>query len=145
MSQRLIPAAIATGSFISWLLILYAGADHPVPPGFLWAILLDLIAGVLVYVRVPIYMRWSMTRQPYRLLRVARDGAGVGLAFAAFAVLLPTTGQPGVHPNFWERSIFFSVVAIVGVVGTGVPYLLGALAAKFLPGSLAKSGPGTPG
>ena len=38
--------ALAAGHFLLWLGVLYAGADHPPPPGFLWLVALDLVASL---------------------------------------------------------------------------------------------------
>ena len=42
--------------FLFWLVVLYAGADHPPPPGFVALVLLDLAVAALVYWRVPVYL-----------------------------------------------------------------------------------------
>ena len=122
--------SLATGFFVFWLGVLYAGADHPPPTGFLWAILLDLLAAALVYIRVPTYLNWARSRTPLRVLRALRDGAGVGLIFAAVALLLPGTGQPGIHPTVVDRILWFLVLAAVGSGNAGVTYGLCALLAR---------------
>jgi hypothetical protein len=69
--------------FLVWLVILYAGADHPPPPGFIFVVLLDLVAAGLVYWRVPFYMAWIASRRRNALLFVVLDGLVAGLACAA--------------------------------------------------------------
>ena len=56
--------------FLFWLIVLYAGADHPPSPGFVAGVLLDLIAAGLVYWRVPIYLAWIASRRRNALLFV---------------------------------------------------------------------------
>lgn len=72
--------------FLFWLAVLYAGADHPPPPGFVFVVLLDLAAAGLVYWRVPVYWMWSRARGSRALPLVARDGLMAGLLFAAVAI-----------------------------------------------------------
>ena len=47
---------IAAGFFVVWVGILYAGADHPPPLGFIRLVLLCLLAAGIVYLRVPTYL-----------------------------------------------------------------------------------------
>lgn len=98
--------------------------------GFLWVILLDLLAAALVYVRAPVYVAWARTRTPFRVLRAFRDGAGVGLIFATLALMLPGSGEPGIHPKFTDRIIWFLVLAGVGAANAGATYGLCALSAR---------------
>jgi len=48
MSVRKISLYLAIGFFLVWLAILLAGADYPPPVGFVWIIVLDLVAAGLV-------------------------------------------------------------------------------------------------
>lgn len=121
---------LATGFFLVWLGVLYAGADHPPPAGFIWVILLDLIAATLVYVRVPTYRDWARTRMPFRVLRALRDGAGVGLIFATLALLVPGSGEPGIHPTFGDRVLWFLMLALVGSANAWATYGICALSAR---------------
>lgn len=122
--------SFAIGFFVFWLGVLYAGADHPPPTGFLWAILLDLLATALVYIRVPTYLNWARSRTPLRVLRALRDGAAVGLIFATVALSLPGTGEPGIHPTFVDRILWFLILAAVGSGNAGVTYGLCAMLAR---------------
>ncbi|MCG8348524.1 MAG: hypothetical protein MI924_12200 [Chloroflexales bacterium] len=88
MTDRSIAATIAVGFFVLWLCILLAGADFPPPIGFLWVILLDLIAAYLVYVRTPVYSNWLDNGEKIRgWLRALLDGLAVGLVFALATML----------------------------------------------------------
>lgn len=116
-----------------WFVVLYAGADHPPPTGFLWAILLDLIAAALVFHRVPTYLAWAVSRKSRRLICSARDGVIVGLLFAAIALVLPGTGQPGVNPHLVERLLFFVALGVVGATTGMALYLLSAAASTLTP------------
>ncbi len=113
---------LAVGFFILWLLILLAGADFPPPPGFVWVVFLDLVAGLLVYVRVPTYVRWITVKKKNRFLRACGEGLLVGLVFALGTMLLPGSGEPSVTPGWIDRVIWFVVVGLVGVVNAIVLY-----------------------
>ena len=112
---------LALAFSIAWLALLLAGADFPPPRGFLWIVLLNLIAGGCIYFRVPDYLRWQSLRLPRRLLRVVRDGIFIGLAFATVPILIGG-GEPSVTPTWIDRSIWFTVLALVGVFNTTLVY-----------------------
>jgi hypothetical protein len=131
MKPRPIRLVFAIGFFVFWLVVLYAGADHPPPTGFVWAVLLDAIAAWLVYLRVPSYMRWALDRKSYRWLRVVRDGVAVGLLFATIPLLVPGTGEPDVHPTFQHRVVWYLVLAAVGAANSMLAYSLSAMAFRL--------------
>ena len=91
---------MALAFFFGWLVVLYAGADHPPPPGFLALVLLDLGAAWVVYLRVPVYARWQRARRPGRWLRVLFEGVVAGLLVAnptsscTYTVMLAETARP---------------------------------------------------
>ena len=119
--------------FVFWLAVLYAGADHPPPPGFILVVLLDLIAASLVFWRVPYYLDWMQTRQRRRLLWVARDGLIAGLAIALLAVLASVLfggGELGVTPSIGDAGIWFAVLAGVGVANSLALYCVSAMIQK---------------
>lgn len=112
---------LALGFSIAWLAILLAGADFPPPRGFVWLVLLDLIAGGCVYCRVPDYLRWQSLRLPRRRLGVVRDGIFIGLVFATVPIVVGG-GEPSVTPTWLDRGIWFAVLALVGVSNTMLVY-----------------------
>jgi len=117
--------AITLGFFIFWLVILYAGADHPPPPGFLIVVLFDLLAAMGVYFCVPAYAAWSRAHRPHHLLRVAAEGAAAGLLLGLITLLLPLGGEPTVpSPGRIEYLIWFIVLAGVGAINTLAVYAL---------------------
>ncbi|HRW07501.1 MAG TPA: hypothetical protein P5121_20500 [Caldilineaceae bacterium] len=111
--------------FLVWLIILYAGADHPPPPGFVLLVLLDLCAALLVFWRVPRYLCWIAEKR-HRLLRVVLEGLVTGLVFALVAMVLPTVlgGDPAIRPTGTERIIWFGVLGCVGAVNAVTIYLV---------------------
>jgi membrane protease YdiL (CAAX protease family) len=101
--------------FIVWLGILYAGADHPPPPGFLLLILLDFFAAWLVYRRAPTYLNWLETLKKNRLLRVLLDGVMAGFVFAGMVMILNPNGEPGSGPPAWHQmGAWWAVLGVVG-------------------------------
>ena len=133
MTDRSIASAVAVGFFVIWLGILLAGADFPPPIGFLWIILLDIVAAGLVYVRVPTYINWFDNRKRGRLLRVLLDGLASGLVFALMTILLPGGGEPSVPPSDLVDHIFwFAVLGAVGAANAGLVYCTVYLSKKHL-------------
>ncbi len=118
---------LACSFFSVWLAILSAGAGHPPPVGFLWLILLDLIAAWLVYLRVAVYIGWSTARIRFRWFGVFLDGLVVGLLFAAIAILLPHDKEPGIEPSLVDHAIWFAVLTGVGVANSMLLYLFARL------------------
>ena len=123
MKDWSIASKVAIGFFVIWFGILLAGADFPPPTGFLWIILLDLVAALLVYVRVPSYVTWFDRRRRGRLLFALLDGLACGLVFAFAAILLPGGGEPSLPPpGLIDHLIWFAVVGAVGAVNAGAIY-----------------------
>jgi hypothetical protein len=53
-----------------WLGILYAGADHPPPPGFIVVLIIDLLSSLVVYFRIGNYLKWLQEGKKYSFLFV---------------------------------------------------------------------------
>ncbi len=132
MSAKTIARIIAGTFFIGWLGILYAGADHPPPPGFILFVLFDLVAALLIYQRSPVYLNWHRTKRKYRRIRAILEGLAAGLAMAALTKLYPGTGNPGSpSPSLLANFIWFAVVGIVGSFNALTVYLSTILLAKI--------------
>ena len=85
---------IAAGFFLFWLTVLYAGADHPPPPGFILVVLYGLACSVVVFLRTRTYIDWISAQKKKRLLRVFADGLAAGLVMALIAILASGSGEP---------------------------------------------------
>jgi len=107
-----------------WLLLLLAIADFPPPPGFLVLVLILLACALLVYLRVPVYLRWRAEGAKGRVLRVARDGFLGGGAVALLSLLSP--GEPSIQPGLVDRLIGISVLVGLGVVNALAAYAFGS-------------------
>jgi hypothetical protein len=132
LTEKRSAAAIALAFFFGWLAVLYAGADHPPPPGFLALVLLDLAAAFVVYLRVPVYARWSRARRPKRWLRALFEGVVAGLLVAGLALVLPFGGEPSLQPAAPATLIWFVVVAAVGGGNAALIFALSAATAQRL-------------
>ena len=126
---------IAGGFFVVWLGILYSGADHPPPIGFLWVVLLCLIAAILVYFRVPTYASWSAARSRFRLVRVFIDGAAAGLVFALVTIMFNSGGEPSIQTLWIDNVIWFIVLAVVGAANAMLIYFVGFMVNRFAKGN----------
>lgn len=116
--------AIATVFFFAWLGILYAGADHPPPPGFALLVLIDLLAAAVVAWRVPTYVAWSRAQRPRRWLLALLEGAAAGLIVAG--VVIPFGGEPSVQPSATAYVTWFAVLGAVGATNAVLVYGLSA-------------------
>lgn len=115
--------SLAAGFFLIWLCVLYLGADHPPPRGFVWLVVLDLVAAFLVYLRVPTYADWHAARRPHRVLRVLRDGALAGLAFGTATLIFAVARQGSTVTLGWEPVLIWLVVlTLVGAMNTVLLY-----------------------
>ena len=121
---------IALIFFFGWLGILLAGADFPPPPGFVLIVLIDLLAAIVVYWRVPTYVEWSMTRRPYRLLQALGEGLVAGLLVALVVLLTPWSGEPSVQPGLTDNLILFAVLGSVGACNSLAVYVASAFLSK---------------
>ena len=112
----------AAGIFFgAWLLLALAIADFPPPPGFVIVLLILLACALLVYLRVPVYLRWQAESAKGRTLRVARDGLLGGGAVALLSLLSP--GEPSIQPDVSDRLIGISVLIGLGVVNALAAYV----------------------
>lgn len=130
LTEKRFALVIASGFFCVWLAILYAGADHPPPPGFVLLIVLDLAAAGGVYVRIPTYVRWSRTRRSHRLLLAVMDGLAAGLLIALVTQLTPIGGEPSVEPGLMAYVIWYAVLGAVGAANAVFIYALSVLFSK---------------
>jgi hypothetical protein len=118
--------AISAAFFLGWLGILYVGADHPPPPGFLLLVLIDLLAAGLVYWRVPTYKNWARELKKNRWFLALLEGTAAGLAIAGMVLVFPGTGEPGVQPSFTDYMVWLAVSGVVGATNAGLVYGLSA-------------------
>jgi uncharacterized membrane protein YjfL (UPF0719 family) len=115
-------AIISLSFAVFWLGVLYAGADHPPPVGFLWLIPFVLICAAVVYWRLPAYATWSRQRRPQRIPRVAFDGLVAGLVVALVASL--GTWTDATTTSWVNVLIWACVLGGVGLVNALVVYAL---------------------
>ena len=115
----------AAGIFFgTWLLLALAIADFPPPPGFVILALVLLACALLVFLRVPVYLRWRAEGANGRLLRVARDGLLGGGAIALLSLLSP--GEPNIQPALSDRLIGIGILIGLGAANALAAYAFGA-------------------
>lgn len=129
MSAKTIARIIASAFFIGWLGILYAGADHPPPPGFILFVLFDLVAAWLIERRSPVYLNWHRTQRKHHPLQVILEGLAAGLVMAALTKLYPSASSR--LPNIIDTLIWFTVVGIVGSFNALAVYVSTILLSKM--------------
>jgi hypothetical protein len=110
--------------FGTWLLLALAITDFPPPPGFVIVLLILLACALLVYLRVPVYLRWQAECAKGRTLRVARDGLLGGGAIALLSLFSP--GEPSIQPELSDRLIGIGVLIGLGIGNALVAYAFGA-------------------
>jgi hypothetical protein len=115
--------SLAAGFFLAWVCVLYLGADHPAPRGFVWLVVLALVASVLVYLRSPTYADWHAARRPRRVLRVLSDGAVTGLAFGTLTLVFSAARPGSTAALDWEPILIWLVVlTLVGAMNAALLY-----------------------
>jgi len=115
----------AAGIFFgTWLLLALAAADFPPPRGFVIVVLILLACALLVYLRVPVYLRWRAEGSEKRVLRVARDGFLGGGAIALLSLL--SSGEPSIQPTLVDRLIGMGVLIGLGVGNALAAYAFGS-------------------
>jgi membrane protease YdiL (CAAX protease family) len=125
------PTLIAIAFFVIWLAILYAGADHPPPRGFLWLLPLVGAGAIAVYLRMPVYAAWSRSRQPFRLFRVGLEGVAAGSTVGVITLLLPLTGEPSIPSRRnVDMLIWMVVLMTLGIANAIVVYGLASISVK---------------
>jgi hypothetical protein len=106
--------------FGTWLLLALAIADFPPPAGFLILALILLACALLVYLRVPVYLRWRAAGVKGRMRKVARDGLLGGGAIGLLSLLSP--GEPSIQPELSDRLIGIGLLTGLGVVNALAAY-----------------------
>ena len=130
MNKRKIAFVVASGFFFIWFGILYAGADHPPPPGFIWIIILDLVCSLVVYFRVSTYIDWSTTRKKYRLFHALLDGLSAGIVVAIISILIPSEREPHVPLVLIDYLLWFAALGAVGAANAMLVYGISAYLSK---------------
>jgi hypothetical protein len=122
-------AMIAISFVVTWLAILYVGADHPPPAGFfIWLIPLVCMCGLVVFLRIPVYASWSTARRPGRFALTIRDGLLAGLVVGMVTMITPNTGEPSVaSPPLASVLTWFVVLMAVGCLNAFLLYGLASL------------------
>jgi hypothetical protein len=110
--------------FGTWLLLALAIADFPPPPGFVIVLLILLACALLVYLRVPVYLRWQAESANGRILKVARDGLLGGGAIALLSLFSP--GEPSIQPELSARLIGIGLSIGLGIGNALAAYAFGA-------------------
>lgn len=122
------PEVIAISFFVIWLAILYAGADHPPPMGFLWLAPLVAAGAFLVYWRVPVYAAWSHSHRLGRILRVWLEGLVAGVAVGFIGLLVPGSGDPTILTmQAVDRLIWLAVLGVLGIVNALLLYAIASV------------------
>jgi cobalamin synthase len=110
------------GAFLcAWLAIAYAAADHPLPPAFLFLVVVLLACALFVRLRVPTYLSWYAQQSRGRLTRVMRDGA-VGGGALCLLVLVLSSGEPSIQPGIGVRLIGAGVMVALGAANALMAY-----------------------
>lgn len=107
-----------TGLFL--VTVAYLGADKPPPPGFLVVVLMAVALTGLVAFALP---RWRATKalpQCGKARSPALQGAVVGLALWAVALLLPFSGEPTITPGVLDYAIGAALAASLGAAGAAI-------------------------
>ena len=110
--------ATATGVFL--IAVAFLGSDKPPPPGFIVVVLMAAALAGLVAFALP---RWRATKalpQCGKARSPAVQGAVVGVALWAFALLLPFTGEPTVTLGFADYAIGAAMAASLGAAGAAL-------------------------
>jgi hypothetical protein len=110
--------------FGTWLLLALAIADFPPPPGFAIVLLILLACALLVYLRVPVYLRWRAEGATGRILRVARDGLLGGATIALLSLF--SAGEPSIQPELSDRLIGIGVLFGLGIGNALAAYAFGS-------------------
>jgi hypothetical protein len=124
---------IAISFVLTWLAILYAGADHPPPAGFfIWLIPLVCICGLVVFLRISSYASWSTARRPGRFALAMRDGLLAGLVVGMVTLITPNSGEPSIAPPpFASVLTWFVVLMAVGCLNALLLYGLASTITNF--------------
>ena len=131
MKNKKPESVTATLFFLFWLAVLYAGADHPPPPGFIFLIIIDLMASILIFFRLGTYLAWQSNRRRLRLVQIPAEGLLAGLVIALVVILIPTKPEPGVSIRLIDRVIWFAVLGLVGMVNSMSVFIFGVFLSKL--------------
>ena len=117
--------------FVIWFCVLYAGADHPPPSGFILVIIFDLVASLIIYFRVPVYIDWQLTHKTNRLIQVCFEGFLAGIVIALITSLT-SSGEAGVTLTPIDKMIWFAVLGVVGLLNSLLVYYFGVFISNHI-------------
>ncbi len=113
MSPRSVGVLVGVLVFVVSLAVMYAGSDHPPPPGFMFVALACVGLGLLMGALVPIATRMRNRGRPLRAL-ADYTGAGAGyLGCTAVALTLLNASST----DLLDKGIFLAVAVAIGAVG----------------------------
>ncbi len=117
------PGVIAVGWATGWLALLIVAADWPPPNGFLWLVPMLATGAVIVWWRAGVYASADGPGRHWGT--AARDGAVAGLGVGLVILALPGVAGRAAELETVDWVVFFSVLAMVGILnGLGVRALV---------------------
>jgi hypothetical protein len=93
--------------------------------------LIIALSALVVYWRIPTYVRWSQNQQPRRLLRVALEGFVAGLV-VAMPFALRGSDEPSITMQPIDYVGWFVVLGMMGMLNSLTLYIINAAVARRL-------------
>jgi hypothetical protein len=134
------PLAVALVFALFWLAVLYAGADHPPPTGFLWLAAIVLLCALVVFWRFPTYQTWSRPLKALAIGRVVLEGALAGLTVGLIFLIAQDPGSQ----HILDSAIWLAVLGAVGMLNALAIFALAAVSARKPAPAMSLGVTGTP-
>jgi hypothetical protein len=123
---------IALSFFAFWLIVLYLGADHPVPRGFIWIIIMDFILSIIVCWRSSIYLDLIKEGKKGRKSAALIDGIVTGLALSVITLIMSLLRNDVKFKNgFIDLLIWISVITVLGGISSLCVYAVCGVVVKL--------------
>jgi|GEM_PF-4327531 hypothetical protein len=114
----------------AFVVVMAAGADHPVPPGFVWAGVGGILLVVMAVATLPVLLRW------WDASRRGRSIAGAaGCGAIASAILWTLAGLVNGHPDVADPAaiaIGYAVTSLTGSLGWITALIVARTAERLL-------------
>lgn len=123
---------VALSFFVFWLIVMYLGADHPAPWGFIWIPIIDFMLSILVYRRSSLYFALLREGKKGSILIALKDGLLAGFALSGITSTIALLRDDVAYRNgATDVLAWMAVITALGAISSLGVYAICGLVTKL--------------